>query len=104
MPLPAGMRRPDADRGRWYCDAPPAGEVALGDLPAHISTDLADDIRRILDVMRSDGFERAVLVDLTPGERDYRVVRIVAPEFETMLIDHRFGSRTLQLIAGLERQ
>jgi ribosomal protein S12 methylthiotransferase accessory factor YcaO len=83
------------DRDRWMLRD--SGRVRrFGDMASTTNSDVADDIRLILDRLVRAGIERAILVDLTePG--GFAVVRMVVPSLEHWVLDQgRLGPRALQ--------
>jgi ribosomal protein S12 methylthiotransferase accessory factor YcaO len=81
-------RRPGLPSGRWYFDAPAHG-ITLGDLPDRSGT-IDDEVARVLRAIGAFAKQIAV-VDLTPGEPSFAVVRAICPELEALLVDGRIG-------------
>jgi ribosomal protein S12 methylthiotransferase accessory factor len=84
--------------GRWYYDAP-APTIALRDLTDRSSDDLAHDVALLVEALRLEGIDRAVIVDLAPPDLGFSVVRAIVPRLESYLVDGRIGP-TLRSILG----
>jgi ribosomal protein S12 methylthiotransferase accessory factor YcaO len=48
--------------------------------------------------LREIGVSAVVAVDLTPGESAFSVVRTVAPELETLMVDGRLGKWNSRIV------
>jgi ribosomal protein S12 methylthiotransferase accessory factor YcaO len=93
-----GRRANALPTGRWFYDAP-SPVIALDDLPDRSSHDLACDLALLIEALRRDGIDRAVIVDLAPADTEYCVVRAIVPRLESYLVDERIGP-TIRSILG----
>lgn len=93
-----GRRAGAFPTGRWFYDAP-SPAIALRDLPDHSSPDLARDLTAVVDALRAEGVDRAVIVDLAPAAAEFSVVRAIVPRLESYLVDGRIGP-TIRSILG----
>jgi hypothetical protein len=59
--------------------------------------DPATELRRLVLVL-SNFCERVAIVDLSPPDRAFAVVRAIVPELETMLVDGRIGAIARRII------
>jgi ribosomal protein S12 methylthiotransferase accessory factor len=75
-------------KGRWYFDLP-ADRVALEELPERMTDDLAMDVRITLEALRTHEISGVYIVDFVPPTMS--VVRAVAPELETTVLNGRIG-------------
>jgi len=82
-------RRARLPHGRWYFDGP-VQRMAFAELHDGSSDDLADELRRLIDAVAGIA-SRIALVDLSPPDRSFAVVRVIVPELETTLMDGRVG-------------
>lgn len=84
--------------GRWYFDGP-TSPVDLGALEDSSGPDIAGETRRLIAAVKRLA-ARIVVVDLSPPDGGYAVVRAIVPELETTLIDGRIGSLAKHVVAG----
>jgi thioglycine synthase len=91
----SGRRLAHPPTGRWFFDVP-APSVRLRDLPDRASKDLADDIRRLLGVLRSLDLGCVAMVDLSPADGSAHVVRVIAPALERFKLDGSLTKRAKQ--------
>jgi ribosomal protein S12 methylthiotransferase accessory factor len=82
-------RRRSLPHGRWYFDAP-THRVRVADLAQRASGDLGADLRALVSAVGAFA-SRIAVVDLSPADRRYFVVRAIVPEAETTLLDGRIG-------------
>jgi len=82
---------------QWYYDLP-AREIFLRDLPDRSSDDLAADLRTTLELLREDGFDSVVAIDLSPPDLPIAVVRTIVPGLETFVFTGAMGSRARALL------
>jgi putative methanogenesis marker protein 1 len=69
----------------------------LADLPSAIHDDIQSDIDHILSRLRSRGINQVIVVDLTPSDAPYAVVRVIVPALETWSVNHGLlGQRALE--------
>jgi ribosomal protein S12 methylthiotransferase accessory factor len=81
------------DRRSWI-NAPSAALRSWRDVPTCWNADILDDIRLMLERIRSAGIRHAVLVDLSLPEEGIYVVRVIVPGLESWVIDQgRIGWR-----------
>ncbi|MGQ9366184.1 YcaO-like family protein [Azospirillum sp. ST 5-10] len=86
-------RKERLDRSNWYV-ARSGRRIAFADVPSHVHTDVADDIRLLLGRLAGAGVERIVMVDLTRPDVGMPVVRVLAAGTESWAADHGvFGWR-----------
>ncbi|WP_158642224.1 YcaO-like family protein [Actinomadura sp. WAC 06369] len=107
-----GMREditlPREANGRWAEHVSRGGEVDTSvwpwrpsgvpvrfrDVPDHRNDDVIADIDLMLERLRRDGLDRAIVVDRTPPGFPVHVVRVVVPGLESWAIDQsRLGAR-----------
>jgi len=93
-----GRRANALPTGRWFYDAP-SPAIALRDLADRASTDLAYDLAQLVEALRLEGVDRAVIVDLAPPDEEFSVVRAIVPRLESYLVDGRIGP-TIRSILG----
>ncbi len=86
-------------KGRWHFDGPVTGSTTLQEIADRSTSDLASDVRRLLDALRDSHVRRAVIVDISPPGIDIAVVRAIVPDLESMIADRRRG-RTIEVILG----
>jgi ribosomal protein S12 methylthiotransferase accessory factor len=68
--------------------------VAFSAIPTHLSTDVLDDIRFMMQQLRAHGLTEVIVVDLTPTGAPFSVVRVVVPGLESWGADHgKIGER-----------
>jgi ribosomal protein S12 methylthiotransferase accessory factor len=84
-------------KGTWYFDVP-TERIALEDLTNDASADLAHDLRRTLDALRSYGMASVVAVDLSPRDLPISVVRAIVPGLETFAVSGQMGPRARALL------
>jgi ribosomal protein S12 methylthiotransferase accessory factor len=82
-------RRLRLPHGRWYFDGP-VQQMQFTQLRDGSSDDLADEVRRLIAAIGSVA-SRVAVVDLSPADRAFAVVRVIVPELETTLMDGRLG-------------
>jgi ribosomal protein S12 methylthiotransferase accessory factor len=75
------------------------GSTRLRDIGDRSTSDLAHDVRQLLDALRDSHVRRAVIVDISPPGIDVAVVRAIVPDLESMIADRRRG-RTIEAILG----
>jgi YcaO-like protein with predicted kinase domain len=91
-------RRARIAHGRWYFDGPTA-PVTLRQFPNESVEDVRDGLGRLIEALGTIA-SRIAIVDLSPCERDFSVVRAIVPELETTLIDGRVGPIAQAIIDG----
>ncbi len=68
--------------------------VRLEDMPSHPSEDVMEDVRLMLDRLRSRGLAQAIVVDLSPPGIPASVVRLIVPGLESWIVDRsKMGPR-----------
>ena len=83
------------DRSSWYL-GPSQNTRRLDDIPSNTFDDLGADIDFLVKRFQACGLQRIIVVDLTPGESAYAVVRVIVPGVELWATDHgRLGPRAL---------
>ena len=90
-----GRRLTSTPEGRW-CDLP-GTLVDLVDIPDLLGDDIAEDVSRVLTMLSAIGAKRVVVVDISPVDVPVHVVRMIAPELETLAVNGRIGPLTLAL-------
>jgi ribosomal protein S12 methylthiotransferase accessory factor len=90
-------------RDRWYIDLP-THSVQLSDYADAMSDDLRIDVHRVVGSMRTAGIRRAVVVDISPPEQPFAVVRVCAPDFETAAVDGRLSRIALDQFNPFSRK
>jgi YcaO-like protein with predicted kinase domain len=93
-----GRRANALPTGRWFYDAP-SPVSALRDLPDRSTNDLGRDLALLIEALRLEGVDRAVIVDLAPNDTECCVVRAIVPRLESYLVDERIGP-TIRSILG----
>ncbi|RSN72800.1 MAG: YcaO-related McrA-glycine thioamidation protein [Thermoproteota archaeon] len=74
-------------------------EVELDKLPKFSSDFIDEDIRRTLGLLKSRGFQRVIVVNLTRPELGIPTVRVIVPGMEIYGIDsNRIGERALSYL------
>lgn len=68
--------------------------ISFADLPDFQSDYIDEDLAYLIESARRSGLKRLVAFDLTHGDVNMPVVRIVAPEAETWAIFQKHGSRS----------
>jgi len=81
-------RRAFLPHGRWYFDAP-TQLVQLRDFP-DASGSLSTNLRMLVESIATFA-SRIAVVDLSPPDGEFFVVRAIVPEIETLIIDGRVG-------------
>jgi ribosomal protein S12 methylthiotransferase accessory factor len=87
-----GRRPRFMPKDRWDVDLP-AQTQSLADIADRSSGDLAYDVRVLLDAIERERLGPVIAVDVSPLEIPVSVVRVVAPQFETAVVDGRLGPR-----------
>lgn len=83
------------DRSSWYL-GPSNTHRPLDAIPSHSFDSLEADIEFLLNRFQACGLDRIIVVDLTPEETTYSVVRVIVPGIELWATDHgRLGPRAL---------
>jgi ribosomal protein S12 methylthiotransferase accessory factor len=77
--------------GCWFYDAP-ARRSTLSALTDRSGTDVAADVRALLDALRGAGCTRAAIIDLSPATLPIFVVRAIVPGLETAMVDGAIGT------------
>ncbi|HWQ66000.1 MAG TPA: YcaO-related McrA-glycine thioamidation protein [Methanospirillum sp.] len=86
-----GYERTKRLNKKWFIEEP---EISFSELYAYRSGDFLDDIRYILDQLRSIGLDQVIVVDLTRPEIGIPVVRVIVPGLEHYAMDpERLGER-----------
>ncbi|MFZ2444882.1 MAG: YcaO-like family protein [Syntrophobacteraceae bacterium] len=86
---------------RFYCDS----EIALGELPAQFSGDIAEDIAVVLEKLRTRGLEKVIVADLSREDTGVPVVRVIVPGLENYCFDRgRRGARLFGHARGEEEE
>lgn len=68
----------------------------FADIPTHSFASIEEDLQFLLDRFTAAGLHQIIVVDFTPNETTYSVVRVVVPGMENWALDHgRFGPRAL---------
>lgn len=93
-----GRRSHGLPKGAWFFDVPARDSIELTQLEDRSSSDLAEDLRAVVGSLRNIGVSAIVAVDLTPHESDFKVVRTIVPELETLMIDGRLGRWTSRIV------
>jgi len=66
------------------------------DIPSYPFLTVEDDLHFLLQRFAASGLDQVLVVDFTPDETAYSVVRVIVPGCENWAIDHgRFGQRAL---------
>lgn len=83
---PYGVRRKvGVPHGYWYFDAP-APVRELHSFADKSSNDVAADILQLIRALREAGVTRVAIVDLSPDDLPFHVVRAIAPQLEGHVI------------------
>jgi YcaO-like protein with predicted kinase domain len=68
----------------------------LADLPSAVHSDIQSDIDHILSRLKRRGIDQAIVVDFTPPDAPFAVIRVIVPQLETWSLSHgRLGERAL---------
>jgi ribosomal protein S12 methylthiotransferase accessory factor YcaO len=92
-----GRRANVMPNGRWFYDAP-SPTLAFGDLIDRSSTDLSEDLTLLIEALRLEGIDRAVIVELAPPDAGFSVVRAIVPRLESYIVDGRMGPTIRSLL------
>ena len=83
------------DRSSWYL-GPSQTTRRLKEIASHEFDGIEDDIDFLVQRFQACGLNRMIVVDLTPDETTYSVVRVIVPGIELWATDHgRLGARAL---------
>ncbi|MHC1728755.1 MAG: YcaO-like family protein [Syntrophobacteraceae bacterium] len=78
---------------RFYCRR----EIILGEMPSQYTQDIGLDAGLILEKLRTRGFEKVIVADLTRQDAGLPVVRVIVPGLENYCFDRgRMGPRLLE--------
>jgi YcaO-like protein with predicted kinase domain len=67
------------------------------EIPSHVFPAIEDDLEFLLNRFAACGLSRIIVVDFTPGQTAYSVVRVIVPGIENWALDHgRLGHRALE--------
>jgi ribosomal protein S12 methylthiotransferase accessory factor len=83
------------NRNSWYLGI---GETRrdFTDIPSHHFDTLDEDIEFLVRRLQASGLEQILVVDFTPADAPYSVVRVIVPGLELWATDHgRLGPRAL---------
>ena len=74
-------------------------EMSIGSLNAGYSKDILDDINKVVSLLKTRGFDRVIVIDLTRPEIGVPTVRVIVPSLEVYGSDRlRVGERLLKAI------
>lgn len=66
------------------------------DIPSYLFPTIEEDLEFLLQRFAACGLDQVIVVDFTPDETAYSVVRVIVPGIENWAVDHgRFGKRAL---------
>jgi ribosomal protein S12 methylthiotransferase accessory factor len=83
------------DHGSWYLGVGQARRQ-FDDIPSNTFDSLETDIRFLLDRFQACGLDRFIVIDFTPEDAPYSVVRVIVPGVELWATDHgRLGQRAI---------
>lgn len=83
------------DRNSWYLGAGKR-KRPLEQIPSHSFDSLEADIEFVVNRFLANGLDRIIVVDFTPDETTYSVVRVIVPGIELWATDHgRLGPRAI---------
>ncbi len=83
---------------------PSTRKIGFNDLPTYRTDDIVADIGLMLDRLRTQGIERAIVVDLSPPGIPVNVVRVIIPGIESWGIDkNKLGPRATMLLDKAEQ-
>lgn len=69
----------------------------VSDLPSAVSDDVQDDLNHIVCSLQRRGVQQVIVVDFTPPDAPYSVVRVMVPELEGWSVNHsKLGQRALR--------
>jgi ribosomal protein S12 methylthiotransferase accessory factor len=90
-------RRIDSiNRESWY-HASSKQLRRFSDIPSYPFQTIEEDLEFLLKRFTARGLSQIIVVDLTPEETAYSVVRVIVPGIENWALDHgRFGHRALE--------
>jgi YcaO-like protein with predicted kinase domain len=84
------------DRRMWTLNESQARRN-ITDLPSAVHDDVQEDIDYLLSRLQSCGINQVIVVDFTPADAPFAVVRVIVPELETWSANHaRLGNRALK--------
>lgn len=83
------------NRDSWYHGSSKSRRN-FRDIPSYPFTTLDEDLDFLLERFKSYGLDKIIVVDFTPGNTGYSVVRVIVPGIENWALDHgRLGYRAL---------
>jgi ribosomal protein S12 methylthiotransferase accessory factor len=69
----------------------------LAEMPSAVYNDIEQDLEHILVRMRSRGINQVIVIDFTPPDAPFAVVRVIVPDLEQASIQHGpVGQRVMQ--------
>ncbi len=83
--------------GRWFFDARQPN-TELIEVAKNFPHDLTAQITLTLSSLRQANIGRVYAVDLTPADSSVAIVRVIAPDLETAILDGRIGPSMLALL------
>lgn len=89
-------RRIDVINRESWCFGTSKHLRKFAEIPSHPFTTLEEDLAFLLERFAACGLDRIIVVDFTPHETTYSVVRVIVPGIENWALDHgRLGQRAL---------
>jgi ribosomal protein S12 methylthiotransferase accessory factor len=90
------MRRISAiHRQSWYL-GPSKARRRFSDIPSHSFQHIDEDLAFLIERFTSSGLPQIIVVDFTPEQSNYSVVRVIVPGVESWALNRgRFGQRAL---------
>lgn len=86
----------DVDRRQWHLRES-SRRRCLADLPSVSHDDVLDDLHHLLARLQAGGLGKVVVVDFTPPDAPFAVVRVIVPGIETRAVSHGpLGRRAME--------
>jgi ribosomal protein S12 methylthiotransferase accessory factor len=87
------QRSTSVDEHSWAWE-PATRTVGMSEIATHPGDDVRADIDLMLARLRDAGIPRVIVVDLSPPQMPFKVVRVIAPRLESWATDYcRIGPR-----------
>ncbi|HEV2575711.1 MAG TPA: YcaO-like family protein [Acidobacteriaceae bacterium] len=93
----AHTRRVDVINRESWCFGPSKHLRKFADIASYHFATIEEDLQFLLDRFTAAGLTQVIVVDFTPDQSTYSVVRVIVPGIENWALDHgRFGPRALE--------
>ena len=89
-------RRVSTIHRQSWCLAPSKGVRRFADIPSHSFQHIDEDLAFLIERFTSSGLNQIIVIDFTPDESHYSVVRVIVPGIESWALDRsRLGQRAV---------